>query len=139
MATTTPPIYSLYIVNKSGGAIFQSDFSKEAQKLGLNTQLRLASTFHSLYAIAANITPTSQTSSGIQVVETEHFRLHGYQSPTGVKFFILAHPERKHLDQLLRTIYELFSDYVLKNPFYELEQPIHCQQFDMALDKLLRT
>ena len=33
-------------------------------------------------------------------------------------------------------IYELYSDYVLKNPFYENDMPINCARFDERLLKL---
>lgn len=35
-------------------------------------------------------------------------------------------------------IYELYADFVLKNPFYEVEQVIKCELFDEAVDALLR-
>ena len=37
---------------------------------------------------------------------------------------------------MLRDVYILYSDYVLKNPFYELDMPIHCDKFDLKLAKL---
>lgn len=36
-------------------------------------------------------------------------------------------------------IYDLYSDYVLKNPFYEVEMPIKCELFDQHLLELVRT
>lgn len=41
------------------------------------------------------------------------------------------------MDILLRKIYELYADYALKNPFYSLEMPIRCDQFDTKLGALL--
>lgn len=38
---------------------------------------------------------------------------------------------------VLRRIYELYSDYVLKNPFYALEMPIRCDLFVDNLKLLL--
>lgn len=35
-------------------------------------------------------------------------------------------------------VYELYSDYVLKNPFYEFEQPIRCEKFDTFMNELMR-
>jgi hypothetical protein len=40
--------------------------------------------------------------------------------------------------QYTRRIYELYSDYVLKNPFYEVEQVIKCELFDEQLEQLAR-
>lgn len=41
------------------------------------------------------------------------------------------------LDALLQSIYELYSDYVVKNPFYEIDMPIRCDLFNCNLDKLM--
>ena len=30
-------------------------------------------------------------------------------------------------------VYSLYADYVLKNPFYELDMPIRCELFDLQL------
>jgi hypothetical protein len=44
-----------------------------------------------------------------------------------------------HSPQPTQTrIYELYSDYVLKNPFYEVEQVIKCELFDTAVDLAVR-
>ena len=32
-----------------------------------------------------------------------------------------------------RSVYSLYADYVLKNPFYELDMPIRCELFDLHL------
>ena len=41
-----------------------------------------------------------------------------------------------YLDQVLKEVYVLYSDFVLKNPFYENDMPIHCDKFDQKLMKL---
>lgn len=41
------------------------------------------------------------------------------------------------VDVLLKRIYELYADFVLKNPFYSLEMPIRCELFDTNLQALL--
>ena len=47
----------LFIVNKSGGLILHRSFGPRAPKIGTNDWLRIGSTFHSLYAIAAEASP----------------------------------------------------------------------------------
>jgi len=34
---------------------------------------------------------------------------------------------------MLRRIYELYADYVMKNPFYQPEMPVRCEAFDRHL------
>ena len=50
--------------------------------LSTNEKIMLASTFHSLYAIATKIAP-QEKASGIQLLETDHFNLHCFQTITG--------------------------------------------------------
>lgn len=50
---------------------------------------------------------------------------------------IVAEPTEPRLEILLRKIYELYADFVLKNPFYSLEMPIRCELFDQNLQALL--
>ena len=42
----------------------------------------------------------------------------------GVKFIVIADNKQQKVEELLRKIYELYADYVLKNPFYSLDMPI---------------
>lgn len=50
---------------------------------------------------------------------------------------VVAETVQTDMEQLLRKIYELYADYVLKNPFYSLEMPIRCELFDTNLQSLL--
>lgn len=125
-------IYSLYVVNKSGGLIYSKDFESSA-RLDLNESLRLASIWHSLHAIASQLSPAPGC-SGIELLQAESFDLHCLQSPTGTKFLLMVEPQCPQVPALLGRIYELYSDYVMKNPFYEVEQVIKCELFDEAVD-----
>ncbi|KAJ6653198.1 hypothetical protein lerEdw1_010071 [Lerista edwardsae] len=101
-------------------------------RLSSNEKLMLASMFHSLFAIGSQLSP-EQGSSGIEMLETDTFKLHCFQTLTGIKFVVLADPRQSGIDSLLRKIYEIYSDFALKNPFYSLEMPIRCELFDQNL------
>lgn len=101
-------------------------------RLTTNERIVLASTFHSFYAIASQLSPEPK-SSGIEVLEAGAFRLHCYQTVTGIKFIVLADARQASLEPLLRRLFELYADYALKNPFYSLEMPIRCELFDTNL------
>ncbi|KAK9943879.1 hypothetical protein M0R45_009471 [Rubus argutus] len=51
----------------------------------------------------------------------------------GTKFFVVSEPGKQRMEGLLKHIYELYTDFVLKNPFYEMEMPIRCELFDINL------
>ncbi|XP_061388921.1 trafficking protein particle complex subunit 4 [Musca vetustissima] len=105
-------------------------------KMTTNEKIFLASMFYPLFAIASQLSPEPK-SSGIETLETDTFTLHCFQTLTGVKFIVISETGLSGMDILLRKIYELYSDYALKNPFYSLEMPIRCELFDNKLQALL--
>lgn len=105
-------------------------------KMTTNEKIFLASMFYPLFAIASQLSPEPK-SGGIEILEADTFKLHCFQTLTGVKFMVVAEPTQIGLEILLKKIYELYADYVLKNPFYSLEMPIRCELFDVNLQALL--
>ena len=75
-------------------------------------------------------------SSGMETLEADGFVLQSFDTATGLKFFVTAEPDSTRLDQVLKEVYVLYSDYVLKNPFYEMDMPINCERFTQKLEKL---
>lgn len=160
-------VFSLIIINKAGGLIYQREFQAGLQKLSTNDYLVLAGTFHGVHAITRSITPripttnlNPQTSSstpttpsassnwslpepgqpktGIEVLETDRFRLTCFQTQTGTKFLLFTDPLMTNIDAVMKKVYELYADYVMKNPFYQLEMPVRCEAFDRHLGTWLR-
>mmetsp|Transcript_26580 Transcript_26580/g.26828 ORF Transcript_26580/g.26828 Transcript_26580/m.26828 type:complete len:142 (+) Transcript_26580:17-442(+) len=126
----------IFIINRSGGLVYNKNLSPNAPNLSTNDWLRMGSTFHGLHAIASQVAPV--VSNGIEKLETDTLKLQCFQSLTGVKFVITATPGTQELDILLQGVYELYADYVLKNPFYEMDMPIRCELFTRHVDKLLQ-
>ena len=89
-------IYSLYIVNKAGGLVYQKDFTDHLEKMSSNEYLVLAGTFprvkrvlvnvslnrDRVHAITSKISPV-HNSSGIELLEAENFKLYCFQTLTG--------------------------------------------------------
>ena len=149
-------VYSLIIINKAGGLVFQKDFNSPLNKLSTNDYLVLAGTFHGyisftvpqkispshhvnrVHAITKSLTPSAlglpvSHRTGIEVLESTNFRLSCFQTVTGTKFLLFTEPLQPNVDSIMRRIYELYADYVTKNPFYQLEMPIRCEAFDRGL------
>ncbi|CAG8457387.1 15838_t:CDS:2 [Funneliformis mosseae] len=123
----------------AGGLIYQKDFSEGLNKLTSNEYLVLAGTFHGVHAITSKISPVrNATSSGLEVLEADTFKLCCYQTLTGTKFLIIAEPTHGNIDLLLRRTYDIYCDYVMKNPFYTPEMPIKSELFDSNLAKLIK-
>ena len=109
-------------------------------RLTTNEKIIMASMFHSMYAIASlQVIPrTSLPCTGIDFMETNNFRLNCFHTSTGTKFILIGDcRDKSNKDSLLRKIYELYSDYVLKNPFYQMDMPIRCELFDANITQFL--
>lgn len=76
--------------------------------------------------------------AGIEVLETENFRLQCFQTLTGTKFLLFTDPNQPNVDTVARRVYDLYTDYVMKNPFYQMEMPVRCEVFDRRLVQYLR-
>ena len=72
-------------------------------------------------------------SSGIELIETDSFKLYCFHTLTGLKFIAVADTKQTNVDSFLRKAFELYSDYALKNPFYLLDQPFRSDIFDANL------
>lgn len=154
-------IHSLFIINKSGGLIYQHDLNEGLNRLSANEHLILAGTIHGVFAITSKITPTAlkvsqpqQTpgsavngnTSGLKSIETDKFSMFIFQTLTGVKFLLVTSPTEGDLNKgieaaenLLRRIYTLYADFVMKNPFYEVDMPIRVDLFDRKVAELVKS
>ena len=147
MTIPTRVVFALLIINKAGGLIFNRTFSPGLSKLDSNDYLILAGTFHGIHAISRTINPAPPVpttpghrrtpTTGIESMESSHFRLTCFQTPTGVKFLLFTSPEQPKTDAVVRRCYELYGEFVMRNPFYSLEMPIRVEKFDRALGSYL--
>ncbi|KAF3762346.1 Sybindin-like protein [Cryphonectria parasitica EP155] len=147
-------VFALMIINKAGGLIYNRTFQEGGlNQLSSNDYLVIAGTFHGVHAITTRLNPVKQPhiitapgaipnrpepSSGLEVMETENFRLQCFNTMTGTKFLVFTDTTQANVDVTTRKIYELYSDYVMKNPFYQLEMPIRCEMFDRKLSSYIR-
>ncbi|GAA6029420.1 hypothetical protein JCM8097_003669 [Rhodosporidiobolus ruineniae] len=128
--------FGLWIINKAGGLIYSRTYAEGLAQLNSNDYLILASTFHSIHAIAARISPTPG-SSGVETLEAETFKMSCLQTPTGVKFVLLTTPSHPSPQTVLKRCYETYAD-ELKNPFYTIEMPIRSETFDGKMAAAVR-
>lgn len=75
---------SLWIINKAGGLIFQSDHFVGAQKLTSNEALILAGTLHGIHAITGRLNPVPNTrTKGLETLEADNFKMTVLLTATG--------------------------------------------------------
>lgn len=142
-------VFALIIINKAGGLIYNRTFHEDGlNQLSTNDYLVLAGTFHGIHAITARLNPIKAAPpapgnrpdppSGLEVLETENFRAQCFATLTGIKFLLFTDTTQANVDVTIRRIYDLYTDYVMKNPFYQLEMPVRCEMFERKLNSYIR-
>ncbi|RYP41620.1 hypothetical protein DL769_011554 [Monosporascus sp. CRB-8-3] len=87
---------------------------------------------------AATMSSRAEPPSGLEVMETENFRLQCFSTLTGTKFLLFTDTMQANVDVVARRVYDLYADYVMKNPFYQLEMPVRCDAFERKLTSYIR-
>jgi len=131
----TRVVFALLIINKAGGLVYNRTFHSGLTPLSGNDYLILAGTFHGVHAISRNLSPVTpaRTSTGIESLQTSRFLMSCFQTPTGTKFLLFSEPAQSNTDVILRRCYDIYADFVMKNPFYSLEMPIRSEKFERAI------
>ena len=131
-------IFSLYIVNKSGGVIFKQDSEHGRAHDDANDGIRMGSLFHAFDSMAENFSPVS-TAGQMASMETDFFLLKCLYTDSGTTFFALGDPQEANLDVFLQQVYELYCSFALRNPYWEFDQPVHnaCEKFVLGVENLI--
>jgi hypothetical protein len=131
-------IFSLWVINKAGGLVYQRNFADGLAQLTSNEYLVLAGTLHGIHAITSRLSPAG-SSSGAQVIEGETFKMTILLTATGTKFVLLTSLAEATADAVLQRVYEAYADTVMKNPFHTPEMPIRSEGFDTRITSLIGT
>ncbi|EST06067.1 Sybindin-like protein [Kalmanozyma brasiliensis GHG001] len=138
---------SLWIINKAGGLIYQSEHFVHPNaasmpnngRLSSNEYLVLAGTLHGIHAITAKLNPVpNRKCSGIESLDSDHFTIRVMVTPTGTKFVLVTSPAHPNPAGVLHRCYEAYADHVMKNPFYTPEMPVRIETFDKAVEALVK-
>ena len=81
---------------------------------------------------------------GFIAYRTSQYKLHYYETPTGLKFIINTDPNVESLRPALRQIYvNFYVEYVVKNPLSPVEHPggdgVNNEYFRTAVDKFIKS
>ncbi|AMD22712.1 HHL058Cp [Eremothecium sinecaudum] len=87
----------------------------------------------------------SWNKSGLKNVVTDDFSFFVYQALTGIKFVLVSTQRTTSnraiqiAENILRKVYCIYSDYVMKNPFYSVDMAIRNEPFDKKLQALVES
>ncbi|KAF0985097.1 hypothetical protein FDP41_000136 [Naegleria fowleri] len=135
-------LYSCCIFNRMGECIFYrewntSDKYKKNSESKHQSQMKLMYGFlFSMKRFVEGISPKPE--SQFQSFKTNNYKLHFFESPTGVKFILLTDPNVGSIQNTLQEIYsKLYVELVVFNPVEKTQEGITNTLFVKHLDKHL--
>lgn len=127
-------VSAFFIINKSGGLIYKfvrenKDNTDENEKvpayksMDLNSYMVMNSTLHTIHQMASIIYGESQKF----FINMQNTVISMYKTMTGYTFVFIG--DDKVNDKMIKSIYNEFNMYVLRNPVYINDMPINLKMF----------
>jgi hypothetical protein len=87
----------------------------------------------------AHSSPVASRNDTFNCYSTSTYKLHYFETATGLRFVLNTDPKCPNLQKDLRRIYgDLFVEYVTKNPMYKVGETVTCSHFLTAIDKFVK-
>jgi len=131
-------IFNFYLFNKSGTCIYYEEWSrKKGSKNLVEEQKLMYGMLWSLKSFCSKISPSPCDS--FNHYRTNTYKLHFFETLTGLKFVLLTDPQVGDIKDCLKNIYSIYVQYVIKNPLYKLNEVIDCELFVVNLTKYVQS
>eukprot|EP00455_Lapot_gusevi_P037618 TRINITY_DN4222_c0_g1_i2.p1 TRINITY_DN4222_c0_g1~~TRINITY_DN4222_c0_g1_i2.p1 ORF type:complete len:145 (+),score=15.22 TRINITY_DN4222_c0_g1_i2:71-505(+) len=135
--------YLLVIFNRQGKCLFTMECNKRRTKKGKPEQEQklMFGLLHSLKSFVNRITPRpldQLESEPLNSFVTKGYKLHYFETLSGLRFVLTTDPTVGNLQELLRSVYALYVEYVSKNPLYQVGDSVDCQLFVSKLSEYMR-
>ncbi|XP_071950229.1 trafficking protein particle complex subunit 1-like isoform X2 [Antedon mediterranea] len=133
-------IFNLYIFDRNGTCLCYQEWMRRKQS-GITKDEEFKLMYGMLFSIKSFINRISpvDTKDGFLSFSTNSYKLHFYETPSGLRFVINTSLNVGCLRETLQQIYSnIYVEYVVKNPMCALDKPIESEIFLSKLDTFIR-
>ncbi|KAI3735344.1 hypothetical protein L6452_14839 [Arctium lappa] len=129
--------HMMYVFNRNGVCLLYREWNRPLRTLDSNQDHKLMfGLLFSLKSLTAKMDPSSVEKGNLGVPQlpgqgcsfhsfrTNTYKLSFMESPSGIKIILVTHPKASDLRESLKYIYNLYVEYVVKNPLYTPGTPI---------------
>ncbi|KAJ8310646.1 hypothetical protein KUTeg_012511 [Tegillarca granosa] len=120
-------VYTFYMFDRNGVCLHYTEWNRKKQSgMSKDEEFKLMyGMIHSIKSFVSRISPT------------DLYKLHFYETPSGIKLIMTTDLNVGNIRDVLHTIYSNFYvEYVIRNPVCELGQPITSELFQTKLDDI---
>ncbi|KVI04687.1 hypothetical protein Ccrd_017001 [Cynara cardunculus var. scolymus] len=138
--------HMMYVFNRNGVCLLYREWNRPLRTLDSNQDHKLMfGLLFSLKSLTAKMDPSSVEKGNLGVPQlpgqgcsfhsfrTNTYKLSFMESPSGIKIILVTHPKASDLRESLKYIYNLYVEYVVKNPLYTPGTPIK-KLLELGLD-----
>ena len=128
-------LYTLQIYSRQGDPLFYREWSRPREVKNMREEHKLMFGFlFSLKQLVGKMTP--RKGGGFYACSTSHYRLHYFETPSGLRFVLTTDLAATDMREALRHIYsQIFVECLTKNPLYNPGEPISCPLFAGTLER----
>ncbi len=134
-------IYNLYIYDRECSCLVYKEWVRQ-KDVGISQEEELKLMYGMVYSLKSLVGRLSHNTSrdGFMGYTTDQYRLHIYESPSGVKFILNTDHKVPDCRDLLQHLYgKIFVEYVVKDPMYILGSRIDSELFFKKLDEFIKS
>uniref|UniRef100_A0A1D1ZFL8 Trafficking protein particle complex subunit n=1 Tax=Anthurium amnicola TaxID=1678845 RepID=A0A1D1ZFL8_9ARAE len=144
--------YMMYVFNRNGVCLLYREWHRPLKTLDAQQDQKLMfGLLFSLKSFTAKMDPTSAEKGNLGVpllpgqgcsfhsFRTNTYKLSLMESPSGIKIILVTHPKCGDLRESLRYVYNIYVEYVVKNPLYVPGTTIKSELFNTKLDQYVKT
>lgn len=143
--------HMMYIFNRNGVCLLYREWNRSLHTLNAQQDQKLMfGLLFSLKSLTSKMDPTCAEKVNLGVPQlpgqgcsfhsfrTNTYKLSFMETPSGIKLILVTHPRTGDLRESLKYIYNLYVEYVVKNPLYTPGTPIKYELFNTTLDQYVR-
>lgn len=143
--------HMMYIFNRNGVCLLYREWNRPLRTLNIQQDQKLMfGLLFSLKSLTSKMDPVCAEKVSLGVPQlagqgcafhsfrTNTYKLSFMETPSGIKLILVTHPRTGDLRESLKYIYNLYVEYVVKNPLYNPGTPIRCELFNTTLDQYVR-
>ncbi|XP_015271193.1 PREDICTED: trafficking protein particle complex subunit 1 [Gekko japonicus] len=134
-------VHNLYLFDRNGVCLHYSEWNRKKQA-GISKEEEYKLMYGMLFSIRSFVSKMSplDMKDGFLAFQTSKYKLHYYETPTGLKVVMNTDLGVGNIRDVLHQIYSyIYVEYVVKNPLCSLNEPIQSELFCSKLDSFVRS
>ncbi|KAF6147742.1 hypothetical protein GIB67_006715 [Kingdonia uniflora] len=141
----------MYVFNRNGICLIYKEWNRSLRTLSSQQDHKLMfGLLFSLKSFTTKMDPSNVEKGNLGVPQlpgqgcsfhsfrTNTYKLSFMESPSGIKIILVTSPKAGDLRESLKYIYNLYVEYVVKNPLYTPGTPIRSELFNTNLDQYVK-